>query len=110
MPLFITYASYSQQGIKGMLENPQDRSEAVKKLVAALGGTFVAAYMTTGEHDAVIISETNDGADAVAAGMAAAATGAFTKVTTVRAWTTAEFVDVAKKAGQLIGVYSPPGR
>ena len=109
MPLFITYASYSEAGIKGIVNNPSDRAETIEKLVAAIGGKLVALYMTTGEHDVVLITEAPDGADAVAAGMAAAASGSLSKLQTVRAWTSSDFVSVAEKAAKLTGAYTPPG-
>lgn len=109
MPLFITYASYSQSGVKGMLENPSDRAEAVGSLLEKAGAKLVACYMTTGSHDIVLISEANDGADTVALGMAVASTGSLSNIETVRAWTSSEFVDIAKKAGGLVGSYTPPG-
>ena len=39
--------------------------------------------MTTGPHDVVVITEQADGSDAVAVGMAAAASGAVAKIKTV---------------------------
>ena len=109
MPLFITYASYSQAGVKGMVDNPSDRAEAVGGMLAKAGAKLVAMYMTTGTNDVVLVSEADDGTDAVALGMAVASTGSLSNIETVRAWTSAEFVDIAKKAGGLVGTYTPPG-
>jgi uncharacterized protein with GYD domain len=110
MPLFITYASYSSAGIKGMIDKPADRTEAIKAMVDKTGGKLVAAYMTTGPHDVVIVSEQPDGSDAIAIGMAAAASGAVAKIETVRAWTLGEFKGIAEKASKVAKVYVPPGR
>jgi uncharacterized protein with GYD domain len=110
MPLFITYASYSHTGIKGMVDKPADRSETIKPLVEKAGGKFVALYMTTGSNDVVLIYEAPDGTDAVAMGMAAAASGSLARIETVRAWTAGEFKGIAEKAAKLAGAYTPPGR
>jgi len=110
MPLFITYASYSNAGIKGIVDKPVDRTEAIKALVDKAGGKLLAAYMTTGSHDIVLITEQADGSDAVAIGMAAAASGAVAKMETVRAWPLAEFKGIAEKASRLARDYVPPGR
>jgi len=110
MPLFITYASYSNAGIKGIIDKPTDRTEAIKAMVDKAGGKLVAGYMTTGPHDVVIITEQADGSDAVAVGMAAAASGAVAKIETVRAWPLGEFKGIAEKAARLAQVYVPPGR
>ena len=48
MPLFITYASYSHSGVKGLVNKPEDRSGAVKALIEKAGGTLVAYIIQTG--------------------------------------------------------------
>ena len=110
MPLFITYASYSASGAKGLVDKPSDRSAVIKALVEKAGGKYVAMYFTTGSNDVVLITEAADGADTVAAGLAVAASGSLAKVETVRAWTPAEFKDVAEKAAKVTGAYTPPGQ
>jgi uncharacterized protein with GYD domain len=87
-----------------------DRTEAIKAVVEKAGGKLVAAYMTTGPHDVVLVTEQADGSDAVAVGMAAAASGAVSEVETVRAWTLGEFKGIAEKASRCAGAYVPPGR
>jgi uncharacterized protein with GYD domain len=110
MPLFITYASYSHAGVKGLVTKPQDRSEAVKALIEKAGGKLVALYNTTGSNDVVLVSELPDGSDAVAMGMAVAASGAMSRMETVRAWTPSEFKGVAEKAARVASAYAPPGQ
>lgn len=110
MPVFITYASYSNAGIKGIMDKPTDRTAAIKSLVEKAGGKLLAAYMTTGPHDVVLITEAPDGSDAVAVGMVAAASGAVSKIETVRAWSLGEFKGIAEKASKFAAAYVPPGR
>jgi uncharacterized protein with GYD domain len=109
MPLFITYASYSHSGVKGLVNKPSDRSGAVKALIEKAGGKLVALYNTTGSNDVVLVSELADGSDAVAMGMAVAAAGALSKVETVCAWTPSEFKGIAEKAARVASAYTPPG-
>jgi uncharacterized protein with GYD domain len=70
-------------------------------LVEKGGGKFIALYMTTGSNDIVLITEVPDGSDAVALGMAVAATGSISKIETVRAWTPSEFKGIAEKDARL---------
>ena len=98
MPTFITYASYSHAGIKGLVSEPTDRTAAIKALIEKAGGKLIAAYMTTGSHDIMIIAEAPEGSDAVAASMAASASGHLANVETVRAWSLPEFKAIAEKA------------
>ena len=53
-------------------------------------------YFTTGSNNVVLVTEVPDGSDAVALGMAVAATGSLAKIETVRAWTPTEFKSVRK--------------
>ena len=109
MPLFITYASYSHSGVKGLVNKPEDRSGAVKAVVEKAGGKVVALYNTTGSNDVVLVSELADESDAVAMGMAVSASGALSKLETVRAWTPGEFKGIAEKAARVASAYTPPG-
>jgi uncharacterized protein with GYD domain len=110
MPLFITKASYSTEGVKGLIAKPEDRGAVIAKLTEAAGGKVHACYMTTGEDDVILVAEMPDGEDAVALGMAVAATGTLSKLTTVRAWTSADFTRVQAKAAKFGGAYKPPGK
>jgi len=110
MPMFITYASYSQAGAKGLIDKPADRSGAIKALIEKAGGKMIALYFTTGSNDVVLVSEVADGSDAVAVGMAVAASGALSKIETVRAWTSSEFKSIAEKAAKVASAYAPPGK
>jgi uncharacterized protein with GYD domain len=110
MPLFITYASYSQSGAKGLIDKPSDRSGVIKALIEKAGGKMIALYFTTGSNDAVLISELPDATDAVAVGMAISASGSLSKIETVRAWTSSEFKAIAQKAAKVAGAYTPPGK
>lgn len=110
MPLFITYASYSNAGAKGLVEHPSDRSAAIKALVEKAGGKFIELYLTTGANDVVLITELADGSDAVALGLAVSASGSVSKIETARAWTGREFKGIAEKAAKAVGAYKPPGK
>jgi len=110
MPLFITYASYSHSGVKGLVNKPEDRSAAVKAVIEKAGGKIVALYNTTGSNDVVLVSEFADGSDAVAMGMAVAASGAVSKIETAHAWTPGEFKGIADKAARVAVAYTPPGK
>ena len=109
MALFITYASYSEAGVKGLLATPQDRTAAIQSMLDQIGGKIVALYMTTGQHDIVVVYEAPDRADTVAMAMATRAAGAVSKIETVQAWTGADFTAVAEKGATLQNAYTPPG-
>jgi len=96
--------------VKGLVDKPADRSGPVKAILEKAGGKLVALYNTTGSNDVVVVSELPDGSDAVAMGMAVAASGALSRIETMRAWTPSEFKGIAEKAARVASAYTPPGR
>jgi uncharacterized protein with GYD domain len=48
MPLFITYASYSPSGAKGLVDKPSDRSAVIKALVEKAGAKYIANVLYHG--------------------------------------------------------------
>lgn len=109
MPTFITYGSFSTEGCKGLIAKPEDRAVALKPMFDAVGATIQNIYFTTGSNDVIVISEAPDGTDTVTLGMVVAASGAMSSIETVRAWSSAEFVEIAQRAGSIASTYSPPG-
>src|ERR1700730_13217705 len=96
----ITRGRFTQDYTRGLIEAPEDREPAVRKLIEATGGKLVSFYFTTGESDFLLIAEAEDAESLLAALMAAAGAGTISDVTTARAWTGAEFMPVAAKASK----------
>lgn len=109
MPTFITLVSYTEAGVKGLLDKPEDRTAAIDAILAPLGGKVTSLYMTTGQYDAVVIYEAPDRAACVALAMATRGAGAVASLETAEAWTGAEFAEIAAKGAGLRGSYTPPG-
>jgi uncharacterized protein with GYD domain len=109
MAIFITQGRYTQQAIKGMIANPEDRSEAVAGLLAAVGGKLLGYYLTFGESDFVIIGEMPGPAEEMAVLMTAASGGGVTDMRTMLAVTTAEAKAVMEKAAAVGASYRAPG-
>ncbi|MEV8466483.1 GYD domain-containing protein [Fluviibacterium sp. DFM31] len=109
MPTFIMTANLTQQSMQGMIDKPEDRRAALGALFTATGATLKDLYFTAGERDILMIVESDDPNAAVAAAMVAGASGAGTGLQTVRAWTPAEFAEIAKKAGAAASSYRKPG-
>ncbi len=106
----ITRGRFTQSFVKGLMDAPEDREPAVRKLVESAGAKMMSYYITTGDHDFLLISEASDTEFAMAAMMVAGAAGMITDVTTIRAWTPAEFKSVAEKAGKAASAYRLPGK
>lgn len=109
MPTFITTGNYSAAAMQGMIAKPSDRKAATKKLIEAAGGKLIDFYLTSGDRDFMIISEAKDGTDILPALMAAGASGATTNLSTIRAYSSADFLAAQKKAAELAKAYKKPG-
>jgi uncharacterized protein with GYD domain len=98
MPLFLTQVSYTQQAWQALINNPQNRLEAIRPAVEKLGGKLVNGYFAFGDYDIVAITEMPDNVAAAAIAMAFAAGGACKSVKTTPLITAAEGIDALKKA------------
>jgi len=106
MAKYLWCASYSTEGVKGLLkEGGTGRREAVEKLVADLGGSIDAFYFAFGDDDVYVIADLPDNTNAAAVSLAIAATGSVRIKTTVLL--TPEEVDRASKT--TVG-YRAPGK
>jgi uncharacterized protein with GYD domain len=109
MARLITTGRFTRDYTKAMLATPEDREPAIRKLVKAAGGKFISLYFTTGDSDFMLIAESEESESHIAALLASAASGMISDVTTVRAWTGAEFKGIAEKASQMASAYRTPG-
>jgi uncharacterized protein with GYD domain len=84
VPKYLIKASYSPEGIKGLLrEGGSSRKAAVDRVVASLGGSVEAFYFGFGDTDAYIIAEVPDAVTAAALAATVGASGALSKYETV---------------------------
>jgi len=106
----VTRGRFTRDFIKALTGAPEDREPVVRKLIESVGGKVISYYVTTGETDFLLISEANEGEAVIAALMAASGAGSISHVSTVRAWTAAEFKGIAERAGRAAKAYRPPGK
>ena len=52
MPIYISRGRYTSNAVKGMLANPENREEAIAKLVKSVGGKLIGWYMSQQSDDA----------------------------------------------------------
>ena len=84
MPKYLFEASYTREGLQGLLsEGGTQRREAVENLATALGGSIEAFYYAFGDCDIYVIADLPDDATATAASLVVGASGAGSVKTTV---------------------------
>ena len=108
MPRFIVKGCYTASAMKGMMAKPSDRGEAARKIVEAAGGKLEGYYVTTGPTDFQMIISVDDISSLLAGLMVAGGAGAISNVETQRAFTSAKFTEMQKKAGKLAASYNAP--
>src|SRR6185312_5246576 len=90
MPTYITQGRYTRDAIKGMLVRPEDRADAVARLVTKVGGRLISYYLTFGEYDFLAIAEAPNDVQMAAALLAAGSGGGVTDLRTTIALTSIE--------------------
>jgi uncharacterized protein with GYD domain len=67
MTKFLVKASYTPEGVKGLLRvGGTSRKQAVEKTISEMGGKVLAFYFAFGESDAYVIAELPDNLSAAA--------------------------------------------
>jgi uncharacterized protein with GYD domain len=106
MPKYLIEASYTSDGVQGLLkEGGSGRRTAVENAAKGLGGRLECLYYVFGDDDLVAVMELPDNTAAAAFSLAVSAAGAATS--SVRVLLTAEEIDAATK--QTVE-YRAPGR
>jgi uncharacterized protein with GYD domain len=112
MHRYAAFYKFSDQAIKAMLDNPQDRAAPASKLAEAFGGKVEAAYgfPMGGEFDGILIQQAPSDLAIEAIQMVARSSGAFARLQIVPIITSGEFKTLMETAKQGAASYAPPGR
>ena len=109
MAIYITQGNYTEQAMKGLVDNPEDRMSAVAGLMESVGAKLLNYYVTTGEYDFLVISEGDNLIDLVAGMMIAGSTGGVQNLKTIQALTTQDAMKSMGKAKNARTSFRPAG-
>jgi uncharacterized protein with GYD domain len=109
MPTYITQGRYTREAIRGMIVKPEDRAEAVSRLLSKAGGRLIGYYLTFGEYDFLTIAEAPSETQMAAALLAAASGGGVIDLRTTVAMTSIEAKGVFAAASDLTTSVRTPG-
>ena len=105
MAKFLWKASYTSEGVKGVLKDGgTGRRAAVEQAVEGLGGKLESLYFALGEHDLYAIADLPDSVTATAVSLTVNASGAVA-LETVELLTPEQVDEASKKSVE----YRPPG-
>lgn len=107
MPFYMFQGRYSTGALKAMVDEPQDREAAGRKLVEAAGGKLHQFYFSFGSDDVVAIFEMPDDTAAAACSLALGASGALSGGATTKLMTSAEAMKAMSGAKTAAKSYKP---
>ena len=108
MPKYLFTASYTAEGIKGLLKDGGSKREAAaRQMIESLGGTVECLYFSaSGEADIVLIADMPDVASFAAAGLVTRAAGTLQVGSTIQLLTPKDMDEATQKSV----TYQPPGQ
>ena len=109
MPVYVTQGRYTRDAIKGMIVKPEDRADAVSRLLSKAGGRLIGYYFTFGEYDFLIIAEAPSETQMAAVLLAAGSGGGVTDLRTTLAMTSIEAKGVFAAASDLVPAFRSAG-
>jgi uncharacterized protein with GYD domain len=104
---YMLQISYSAAAYAALIKHPENRVEAVGKVIEKLGGKVGGYWFSFGDHDLVGIIEMPDNVSAAAFSMAISAGGACKHVKTTPLLQVEDALHAMKKAGKC--GYKPVG-
>ena len=99
MPYFCHQVSYTKEAWAKLMQNPQDRLEAVRAPIEKLGGKVHTSFFAFGPFDVIAITDMPDNISAAAISIAFAAGGAVANIQTTPLMTAAQTIEALRKAG-----------
>ena len=107
MPMYLTRFSYTPETWARLMKKPEDRREAARAYVEAVGGKLHGFWYALGEYDAYNLWEAPDTVSMAAVAIAITGGGALSKFETTELLTVEQTLDALRKAETIR--YRPPG-
>jgi uncharacterized protein with GYD domain len=110
MPTYLAQGRFTRDAVKGMMERPENRTEAVGRLFESLGGKLVSWHLTSGEYDWLIIAEAPSHDVVVQAAIAASGGGGVHDIKTCAIWDGPAAKELFQKAGGVARQFKSAGQ
>ena len=106
MPLYMAQLSYSPHAWAGLVQNPENREEKVRAMLAEAGCTLHHLWYAFGEDDAFALIEAPDNVTAASIAIAVGSSGAFSSFKTTVLMTQEDTLKALGKAAEF--AYAAP--
>jgi uncharacterized protein with GYD domain len=109
---YVTFFKFTDQAVKNLTDNPQDRTAAVSKTAEQFGGKLesLIRFPNSGEFDGLAIMQMPSDAAMEEVNLVIRSSGSFTRLQVTPALTPAEFKTLLEAAKQGSPSYAPPGK
>jgi uncharacterized protein with GYD domain len=109
MPIYITQGRYTRDALRGMIVKPEDRADAIARLLSKIGGRLLGYYLTFGDYDFLTIAEAPNDVQMAAALLAVGSGGGVTDLRTTVAMTSVEAKGAFAAASDLAPAFKSAG-
>ena len=110
MAKYAVFFTYSSDTWARMINNPGDRTAAVRQLTDSVGGSLESVYWMFGAHDGIAIIDVPDSVRAAAVSVAVGSTGSFKHLETHEVFTQDQLGQALSHARAAAQAYQPPGQ
>ena len=110
MTKYVTLFTYTSEAWARMIQNPGDRTAAVRRLAESLGGSVECVYWMLGSCDGIIILDVPDSISGAALSVTVGSTGAFKNLQTHELLTQEELGQALSRSKDAAQAYGPPGQ
>jgi uncharacterized protein with GYD domain len=107
MPMFLTRFNYSPETWAQLRQRPEDRTDAVRRSIEAVGGRLHGLWYSVGEYDGISLWEAPSRVALAATLVATIAAGAHTRLETTVLLTVDEVLEAMKQSASI--EYRAPG-
>ena len=109
MSTYLTFFTYAKDVWRSMVQHPEDREDAARRVVEAAGGHLLDFYWMLGDHDGLAIYEVPNATVAAAVSASISASGRISDLRTVHLLTSREARGSLELAKVIAVAYQPPG-
>ena len=109
MALYLLRFSYTPESWRALIEQPEDRREAIRHALELLGGTFHELWFAFGSHDAYMLIEANEPTTPAALAAFDVSSGIVHSMETTVLLTVEDMLEALARAKGLSAEVRPPG-
>jgi uncharacterized protein with GYD domain len=110
MAKYVTFFTYTSDTWARMIQNPGDRTAAIRQLAESLGGSLECVYWMSGAHDGMVIADLPDSVTAAALSAIVGSTSTFKNLESHELLTQEQLGQALSRSRDTMQAYQPPGQ